>query len=344
MLHPMPAHVRFRIESAVSLVSQRPSGWHRQIGCVLLLSSLFVSCNEKEEPSTPDAPSEIRRRTTHAPRPVKAPRMSPDVNGGDATESVADGPRKELLTSLDSAKTKAPSVERDQELANIAWQSMESAPDLVLLAIRELSSANQEKPALIGAYIQKLMGEGREEEASAWAASLENAGDIACAKEKIALILAAKNPEQAAALLPASSFTAETIDPSAVQTLQHWTAQNPAEAVAWAARLPLGTARDSGLKIVFSQWIQADTQSALEWVSSQHRTPARKETIRAMSEAFAEQPDPIRNALLEPANPTLRNEIEQNISEIIGQPEEPDPESQPEAPPEPSPDAPAGAY
>ncbi|PAW66611.1 MAG: hypothetical protein B9S30_08060 [Verrucomicrobiia bacterium Tous-C5FEB] len=145
--------------------------------------------------------------------------------------------------------------------------------------------------------------------------------------------------------MPASSFTAAGADPVALQVLQSWVADQPADAVAWATRLPAGEARTNGFKVVFSQWLDHDAASALQCVQTQHNRQFRQEAVRVIIGAFSEDSDPVRNSLrnsqrhslLEPADPALRAEIEQGIAEVIRQntAAQPAPEPQYETPDEP---------
>lgn len=290
---------------------------HRTAAFLALLFVL-VSCDGKQDRTRSDSSAESHPETTRAARPRDVPST-----------------RDKLHAAWESAKTREPRAERDQAIAALAWQALESAPDLAALAIRELSAGAAEKPALIEAYLQQLIAEEKTEEAIVWADSLGAAPDITAAREKIALLLAVAHPEKAATLLPASSFTAAGVDPAAAQVLGNWTISQPTAAAAWAARLPQGESRAAGLKMVFSRWIQADTQSALNWTKSQNQPHTRKEALQALVEAFSGQPDPIRDSLLEPADPALRAEIEQGIAEAARQsapsePSEPDPQPETE--------------
>ena len=233
-----------------------------------------------------------------------------------------------------AAKASEPGAERNQALAELASSALESAPDIAAEVIRELPAGTEEKQALIEAYLATLMTDEKTEEALAWADSVGDERDIAFARGKVLLMLAEKNPQQAAALLPPSGFTAAGVDPAAEQVLQTWVAQQPAEAVAWATRLPAGDARTAGFKVIFTQWITADSASALTWAASQTNPQLRQETVHAMTEAFLQQPDPIRTVLLEPAEPNLRAEIEQGIVEIARQAQEAEPPSEPDSQPE----------
>lgn len=290
---------------------------------------VLASCEKKQDQPALDSPLETRSgKTTRADRPSRG----------------VPGTRDKLRAAFEAAKAREPGVERNQALAELASNALESAPDLAAEVIRELPAGIEEKQALIVAYIASLMTDERTEEALAWADSLGDGQDIAFARGQVSLLLAERNPQQAATLLPPSGFTAAGVDPAAEQVLQTWVAQKPAEAVAWASRLPAGDARTAGFKVIFNQWINTDSAAALTWAASQTNPQLRQETIHAMTEAFLQQPDPIRTILLEPADPNLRAEIENGIAEIARQaeaaapPPEPDFQMESEPPPESAPE------
>jgi hypothetical protein len=282
---------------------------------------VLASCDEKQSDMAPEFGGEPGKRTTRADRPSR------DVLSG----------RDKLRAAFESAKAREPGADRDQAIAEVAKKALESAPDMAAEIIRELSPSTAEKHALVEAYIQKLLEEEKSDEALAWADSLGDARDIASAKGLIMLMLAQEHPEQAAVLLPASDFTATGASPAAEQVLQTWVAKSPLDAVAWATRLPAGEARAAGYKVVLSQWLNSDSQTALSWVGSQANPQVRREVVGTVIGNMLELPDPIRSFLLEPASPALRAEIEQGIAEATRQTEvaEPTPEPEQETPSEP---------
>jgi hypothetical protein len=282
----------------------------------IALFLMLVSCGKKQDASVSGSDAETAPRTMHAIRPP----------------SGATGARDQLRTAFETAKLMGSGEERDKAISEIAWKALESAPDLAAAAILELPAGNEGKMALIDAYLRKLVAEEKSADAITWAESLGDERDIAYAREKISLLRAEAHPE----LLPASSFTAAGVDPVAEQALQNWSAKNPSDAAAWAARLPAGEARTAGFKIVLTQWLNNDASAALTWAGSQHNPQSRQEAMSAVIRVLNELPDPIRNILLEPADPSLRAEVEQGIAEIARQSENEEPAPEPETEPVPS--------
>jgi hypothetical protein len=283
----------------------------------IALFLMLVSCGKKQDASVSGSDAEKAPRTMHSVRPASG---------------VSDS-RDQLRNSFESAKLMGSGEERDKAISEIAWKALESAPDLAAEAILELPAGNEGKTALIDAYVRKLVAEEKSAEAMSWADSLGDEQEIATTREKITLLLAETHPER----LPASSFTAAGADPAAVQALQNWSARKPAEAVAWATKLPAGEARTTGFKIVFSQWLNDDTSAAFSWVDSQHNPQFRQEVMGAIAAALST--DLMRNSLLASANSSLRAEIEQGIAEIFRQNETAEPEPEPETESAPAPEA-----
>lgn len=287
----------------------------------------MASCDEQQRELPPESGVKPGKRTTQADRPSR-----------DVLSS-----RDKLRAAFDAAKAREPGVDRDQAIAAVAEKSLESAPDMAAEIIRELSPGAAGKEALMEAYIQQLLEQEKSEEALAWADSLENAGDIASARGKVLIMLAQKYPEHATQLLPVSEFAAGTVKPVAAEVLQTWVLKSPADALAWTTRLPAGEARTGGYRIAFAQWFDTDTKSALTWVASQKNPSVRQEAVSAVIGLFVAQPDPIREAWLQPIDPNLRAEIEQGIAEAIRQSEvvepPPEPDEQQETPIELAPEA-----
>ncbi len=284
----------------------------------LALLLVLASCEKKQDQPARDSAPEPRPRTTRADLPSRS----------------APSTRDKLRTAFEAAKAIEPGAERDQALAELTSSALESAPDIAAEAIRELPAGTEQKQAGIEAYLATLMAAEKTDEALAWADSLGDERDIAFARGKVLFLLAEKNPQQAAALLPPSGFTAAGVDPMTEQVLQTWVLKSPSDAVAWATRLPAGEARTAGYKVVFSQWFDTDSKSALLWAASQTNSHVRREAISAIVGIFVDQPGLIRGNLLEPADPSFRAEIENGISEIIRQAQEAEPPPEPDSPPE----------
>lgn len=255
--------------------------------------------------------------------------------------SNASGSYSELRTALVTAKLMEPGAERDKALSEIAWRAMEPAPEIFTVALMELSSESPGRTALIQAAVASWMKRSYDE-AVAWADSLVDPELVAMAKKQIVANLAENHPEQAIQLLPESSFSDADPDPAAVEVVQYWTLRAPADAVAWVAKLPAGEGRRAGVHAVLGQWLEADADAAVSWVSSQADPTLQRDGRNAIIELYQLQPQPIRDAIIGSADSELRAGIERSIANNILQSREesrtaamePKPEPEPEPEPE----------
>lgn len=286
--------------------------------CFAVLLAL-TSCEEKRTDPASGSGEEPVKRTTRADRPSR------DIPSG----------RDKLRAAFETAKAREPGDDRNKAIAEVAWKTLESAPDLAAEFIRDLPAGTAEKAALVDAYLRQLFDEEKSDEALAWADSLGDGTDPASAKGRALVMLAGKHPEQAAKHLPVSDFTAAAVSPLTVEVLQTWVQQNPANAIAWTTRLPAGEARTAGYQAAFAQWFETDSKSAFSWVATQNNPHVRKEAVSAMVGLLISQPDPIRDFMLAPAAPDLRTEIEREIAEINRQTRAADFQQEQETPPEP---------
>lgn len=288
----------------------------QKLTAALFLPVFLVSCDKARESASSDSAQESGPGRTRVERPSRE----------------VPGTRDKLRDALEAARLLPSGEERDKALAEVAWQALEPAPAIAGEAIAELTPGLEAKQALIEAYVRMLLKRETADRALAWADSLYDEQDRAFARGTVAFLLAETAPEQAAALLSPSGFTAAGVDPAAEQVLSAWVTKNPTEAVAWTTRLPAGEARSAGYRLVFSQWINADAPSAFAWVAFQSNPHVRREAVTAIAGAFSNFPDPIRDIILEPADPELRAEIQQGIADLVSQSQESEPAPETEAP------------
>ena len=74
---------------------------------------------------------------------------------------------------------------------------------------------------------------------------------------------------------------------------------------------------------------QAAAAMAFEWVKGQPNQHVRQEAVTAIAGAFLNIPEPIRDIILEPADPELQSEIKQGIADIMQQSQDVEPEESP---------------
>lgn len=260
---------------------------------------MLASCDEKKQDANPAGPE------TDSPRRTRTERASREASGISAA----------LRNDLTAAKKRLSLDERDKNLGELAWRALASDQEIAAEAILEISSGTEEKKALIEAYIQMLLDQGKSEEAAEWTASLGNDVDTQIALSKIGELSALANPEQDALQLTESNFKGE-VDPQAEQVIRNWAATNPTQAVDWLRKMPEGEARANGLRILLGAWVSRDSSTAFSWISTQTNPQFRQEAMTGVVGFLDGQPAPIRNSLLEAADETVRHEIFQRIAEL----------------------------
>lgn len=215
-----------------------------------------------------------------------------------------------------------PGAARDTALAGVVRDALRSAPEISAEAFRQLSPASPVKTQLLQ-DCAKFFVERKPEEAFAWADTLELAKDVTAAKIQIARLLADTDPARAMNSL--SNAGMEIGKPggfAATMALRRWVSKAPADAAAWAIASPPGDTRKSGIKVVVSQWVRTDPPSALSWLDKLDDPAVRQEASRAMAEGLVQTPPPLRDSLLQSANPTTRGELERQMEEISKQPQQ----------------------
>lgn len=252
------------------------------------------------------------KREQHSPQP-KA-QENPRVSRLERHSAEIPGTRGKMRSALDLARALEPGEAREKALAQVAWDTLESAPDIAAQAILEMQADTDEKDRLIQAYAGQLAKEDPNA-ALAWGSSLDSGREIGLIREQVALVLKESDPKRALGLFPESGFTTDGMNPSAEQIFQTWMSQSPQDATAWVTSIPSDEARKVGLERVFSQWMQTDTDAALKWATSQGNVQRHQEIVSAIATAVVGQPDPIREVFLERAEPDLRSEIQEKISE-----------------------------
>jgi hypothetical protein len=173
---------------------------------------------------------------------------------------------------------------REKAIADVAWNALETDPDLAWEALLQLPADGSEKIRLLQHYAMRL-AEQNPDEALAWASTLGTSEEVAAACGQIALIIAETDPQRAANLLSESGIAGRTFDVATIQVIQRWAAQSPSNAAAWVALFPQGAAREAGIKIIAEQWLARDAPAAIAWSDTLHEEGLREEVTRAVKEA-----------------------------------------------------------
>ncbi len=267
-----------------------------------LCSGLLLACCDK--PGGKD---------THQGDDARVPRVA---RGGHAPRDQPSGTPEALRMTLSLAeKIEAPAA-REKALADVAWNALETDPDLACEAFQQLPADSAEKIRLIQHYAMRL-AEQDLDEALAWAATVGTEQEISTAHGQIALVIAEADPQRAANLLSESGIVGREFDVAVVQVLQRWAAQSAPDAAAWAVSFPPGAAREAGLKLIVAQWVKTDAPATLSWMAALHDAVVRKEAFLAMEEALLQQPRDIRDAWLQQADASIRSELEQQHGQAM---------------------------
>lgn len=292
----------------------------------LWIAALLASCDKSQDSGRSESSNESNSRVERANRPPRE--NAPNLRQGPG-EPLAAAPisRRELSESLAAAMKVASLEDCDKALAEVARKAMKNDPDIAAEALKQISTDGVEKIPLIQAYALRLM-EKNPDAALAWAASLSSETERAAATEQIVTHLAESDPERAAKLLSKSGHAGTEFDNTSEYVLQRWVATTPSDAAAWVATFPSGDVRKAAVKTVVSNWLVADSSAAYSWIKALKNNSIRKEATRAMAEALANQPMPIRDALLESADSGTRSELEQQVDQITKEQEKEPPPSE----------------
>lgn len=282
-----------------------------KLQCLCLSVGLLVSCDKSPDTGKSRVGEESNSRTTRANR---------------SQQKDSPSKKRDIAQSIRNALEIASTEERERVLGEIIRNAFETAPEIAMEALDHLPQDSPERANTLRHLTQTMIGKSTDE-ALAWAETLNSPTDVALVKEQIALSLSASDPTQAAKLVLEAADTSIQLSETAVQVLKTWVVTAPAAAAAWAQKLPTGEARKSGVKTVVTQWIQADSKEAFLWTSSIRDQTMKSEITRAMAEALVGTPDPIRNFLLEGAEPEFRTVIEKELNQVIKETEESVPDS-----------------
>lgn len=236
--------------------------------------------------------------------------------GGHATRDPIPGSPTEMRRILKTAAEIESPAAREKAIADVAWNALETDPDLAVEAFRQLPTDSAEKIRLIQHYSMRL-AEQNPDEALAWAATLGSEMEKSAAQSQIALALAETNPLRAANLLSESGIVSREFDVAVVQVIQRWAAKSPPDTAGWVALFPPGPARETGIKIIADRWLQADAPAAFSWLATLQDASVRKEAALGLEEAILQQPGHIRDTWLQHADDGIRSELEQQRERAI---------------------------
>lgn len=266
----------------------------RRFPLCLWLGLCLGSCDKPARTNTSSSGAEATPRVRRDVRPPRA--ETPD-------------PGEKLRVALKAAAELASPDDREQAIAEIAWNALETDPDLAREAFQQLPADSTEKIRLIRHFAMRL-AEQNLDEALAWAAALGTEKEIAAAQGQIALVMSNTEPERAAKLLSDFGVAGREFDVSVVQVIQRWAAASPPDAAAWVALFPPGKFRQSGIQTVVSQWAMTDAPATLAWMATLQDRMLREEAALAMARALLQQTPEVRETWLQHADPGILGDLE----------------------------------
>ena len=301
---------------------------------VWLALLLALGCEKRERDGNDKTPS--AQESPQARRPSRPPR--------DETTSS----RQEFEEALRAAKELTSPEERATALADLARRWIEDHPAWFDRVLREIPVESEQVPGLVEAYLSTVLARDLNE-AIHWTDSLEDPALHAIALERLAAIMPEERLADAAtSLLDGNRLAVHGIDTVSEQFLQRWSAQDPATAAAWLARMPAGEAQNAGTQRLAGQLVMTSPDIAAAWLEALPFNTLRPTALDAMAATLANLPDPIRESMLGTPDSTLRTLLQDPLAAHLppppeaeaapeGTPEDPaetDPEATPEADPE----------
>jgi hypothetical protein len=199
--------------------------------------------------------------------------------------------------------------EREEAIAEIAWNALESDPEVAREAFEKLSQDSEPRLKLLRHFAMNLAA-GNPEEAFEWVSGLESDLEKSAAIERIAWVISEEDPARAAQLLSEFGIEGRGFDVAVVRVLQRWASQNPSDAAAWVALFPAGEVRETGIRTVISEWTESDPKTAISWMAGLTEREIRDEGALAIAIVLAGQDPEVRSEWLGYADPVTRGEIE----------------------------------
>lgn len=261
----------------------------------LVATVVLAGCGGRERPRAPDGEAAGSAEST--PPPHHEP-PGPGRRLSSAAES-----------SLEKAKTLPEGVERNQRLAEIAWQAVEGNPEMARRALEMLPAEHPERILLIQ-HLAMRQAESDPDKALASALDLSSESERSAAVGRIAVVISENDPVRAAGLLSDHGTAGRDLDVSLVQVIRRWAGKDPAAAAAWTSSFPAGEFRKASWDAVFTPWLAGDPSAALGWFSKIDDPDLRGEALRSLAAALRAATDEVRAGQLAKASPSIRSEIE----------------------------------
>lgn len=234
----------------------------------------------------------------------------PERGSGRVRPVVADGSMggQGFRDSLDEARRMAAGAERNERLAELAWNAIEREPEVAEDAMELLPAGGRARIELTSHLAMRMADEDLEG-ALEWALDLPSENEMAAAFGRIALVMAERDPVEAATLLSETGVAGRELDVALVEALSIWSNQSPVDAAEWVALFPEGAARDAGFREVISEWVEQDVSAAWAWVEARDDGVIRELAGRELEHAWLALPAGEREAVLDGVEPDVATQL-----------------------------------
>lgn len=232
---------------------------------------ILVSCGERETKQEAGSPpkEESSRRERQSSR----------------DESSEPDAKIALQRNLEEALIEPDAIARERALEQLAWDGIDVDMETARKAFEALEPGGLASRKLVAHFAGRL-ADVDPAQAIEWAGGLEEAQERAEAFGRIAVVVSARNPEQAAKLAMEEVPEGIVRDRAVVQIVQRWAQGEPGSAAAWIATLPSGAARTAGVQSVVIAWSQSDPAGLATWIEGRTDKVARMEYVLSFASAI----------------------------------------------------------
>lgn len=151
-----------------------------------------------------------------------------------------------------------------------------------------LAGGREDAGRLMATVAHEVLRKGGPEEASAWAATIENPSLKGTAMSEVAERYVRQDPEAAAGWI--EQYAEEDFATGAVARVgRSWAEREPLAAVNWLDRLPEGPGQKAGLNSAFGDWEDKDPVAAGQYLLSMPDSPKRDSAISGFANGYAWQ-------------------------------------------------------
>jgi hypothetical protein len=188
------------------------------------------------------------------------------------------------------------------------WQLADEDPIVAWERAQDLGESWEKRKVLLEQCALTLAAQDLER-AETWVSSLPVTDERQAAAARVALVLAAKDPEHAMRFIEQQGSGGHSLEVAAVQVLQLWAQSSGAEAAARALAIPASPLREAGLRGVTEQWLQLDAAAYGNWLSTLTSAESQQQMVDATAKVLGERTSDQRQQVLKTFSPELQQQI-----------------------------------